>query len=75
MQLQAQVNGGAELIKKSIYLNNSYIGEMNLISSDGDTRIYGMMVYIAALQSQNELRVRVQDSSLDIAEDVITINK
>jgi hypothetical protein len=27
------------------------------------------------LQSQNELRVRVQDSSLDIAEDVITINK
>jgi len=48
---------------------------MNLVSSDGDTRVYGMLIYIAGLQPQNELRIRVQDSSLDIAEDVITINK
>lgn len=74
-QLQVQVTGGTDLIKQSVYLNNQYIGEMNLISQNQDTKIYGIMIYYNTLQPQNEIRVHLQDSALDIIEDAITIYK
>jgi len=74
-QLQVQVTGGTDLIKQSVYLNNQYIGEMNLISQNQDIKTYGIMIYYNTLQPQNEIRVHLQDSALDIIEDAITIYK
>ncbi len=74
-QIRVQVSGGTGLIRKSVYLNNQYLGEMNLISQDGDKRIFGFLVPITSLQPQNEIRIHIQDNSLDIIEDAITVYK
>jgi hypothetical protein len=70
-----EVNGGTSLMKQSVFLNNQYVGEMNLVSSDGSKRIYEFLFYFAGLQIQNEIRVRIQDNTLDIVEDSINIIK
>lgn len=74
-QIRVQVSGGTGLIRKSVYLNNQYLGEMNLISQGGDKRIFGFLVPITSLQPQNEIRIHIQDNSLDIIEDAITVYK
>jgi len=48
---------------------------MNLISQNQDIKTYGIMIYYNTLQPQNEIRVHLQDSALDIIEDAITIYK
>ena len=74
-QVRISVSGGTGLIRKSLYLNNQYLGEMNTISTGGDNTTYGFMVPLASLLPQNEIRIHVQDNSLDIVEDAITVYK
>jgi len=75
MPLQIEVTGGTDLIKQSVYLNNQYIGEMNLVSQNQDIRTYSIMIYYNVLQPQNEIKIHLQDSDLDILENAITIYK